>query len=153
MDYAYAITPFFAWALTGSIKFAVNSFRAGRLAFDLIGYGGMPSNHAAIVCSAAAAIAFGEGVKSPAFGVAVTLAFIVMMDAKSLRRQVGEHAVRINRLTRPADGSVEANAGGMPPLRERMGHKPSEILAGAATGVAAAVLVRCALALACKIAA
>lgn len=48
----------------------------GSLAFDLIGYGGMPSVlGASIVCSMAVLIALREGVAHPAFGVAVTLAF------------------------------------------------------------------------------
>jgi len=80
-------------------KFIINSIKAKQFAFDLIGYGGLPSNHNAIVSSMAALIALKEGIGHPAFGVAVTLAFIVMLDAKSLWRQVGKHAVVINKLT------------------------------------------------------
>ena len=58
MDLSYLITPFFAWLVAGCAKFAINTLRAKRLAFDLIGYGGMPSNHSSIVSSAAAIIAF-----------------------------------------------------------------------------------------------
>ncbi|GAB6043977.1 divergent PAP2 family protein [Endothiovibrio diazotrophicus] len=130
MDLAYATTPFLAWLAAGGSKFAINSLRAGRLAFDLIGYGGMPSNHSAIVGSTAALIALREGVGHPAFGVAVTLAFIVLLDANSLRRQIGRHAAAINHLDPQA-----------PPLRERMGHSRSEIAAGLAVGVAVALLV------------
>ena len=95
MDYAYAITPFVAWLTAGSLKFLVNSARAGKPAFGLIGYGGLPSNHSAIVSSMAALIALREGIGSPAFGVALTLAFIVILDASSLRKQIGRQAVAI----------------------------------------------------------
>ena len=125
-DLAYLATPFVAWLLAGSLKFAINCVREGRLAFDLIGYGGMPSNHSAIVGSMCALIALREGLGHPAFGVAVTLAFIVLLDANSLRRQVGKHAMAINRLDREAG------------LRERMGHSRGEIAAGLATGCAVA---------------
>lgn len=79
--------PFAAWLTAGGLKFIVNSVRAGKPAFGLIGYGGLPSNHSAIVSSMAALIAFREGVSSAAFGVALTLAFIVILDASSLRKQ------------------------------------------------------------------
>lgn len=134
MDYAYALTPFLAWLVAGGLKFLINSLKAGKLAFGLIGYGGLPSNHSAIVSSTAALIALREGIGHPAFGVAVTLAFIVMLDANSLRRQIGKHAVAINRLASPdAD---------QPALRERIGHSRIEIGAGIVVGIAVAALVR-----------
>ena len=130
MDYVYAVTPFVAWLVAGSLKFLVNSARAGKPAFGLIGYGGLPSNHSAIVSSMAALIAFREGIGSPAFGVALTLAFIVILDASSLRKHVGRQAVAINALT--------ATPPGAPRLRERLGHTPLEIVAGIVVGVAVA---------------
>ena len=129
LDLSYALTPRVAWLGAGCVKFAVNSWRTRRLAFALIGYGGLPSNHAAIVCSMAALIALREGSSHPAFGVACTLAFVVMLDAASLRRQVGRHAQLLNRLTAHAPEDAD-------PLRERMGHTWLELAAGALVGVA-----------------
>lgn len=131
--YSYLLTPFLAWLVAGCSKFAINSIKAGKPAFGLIGYGGLPSNHSAIVSSMAALIAFKQGMDQPAFGVAITLAFVVMLDANSLRRQVGKHAVAINRL---ADGVP-----GHEPLRERMGHTRVEIAAGILVGILVAALV------------
>lgn len=128
MDLSYFITPFFAWLVAGCAKFAINTIRSKRLAFDLIGYGGMPSNHSSIVSSAATIIALKEGLQEPAFVVALALAFIVMLDANSLRQQVGNHAKAINLLN---------NKEGRP-LRERMGHTRVEILAGVVAGIASA---------------
>lgn len=125
MDLSYALAPFLAWLVTGCTKFVVNCARERRLAFDLIGYGGLPSNHSAIVSSIAALVAFREGVGHPAFGVALALAFIVILDASSLRKQVGLHASALNVLN-------ERNS--MPPLRERMGHSKVEIGAGILVG-------------------
>ncbi|QXP89639.1 divergent PAP2 family protein [Methylococcus capsulatus] len=132
MDVAYAITPFLAWLAAGTLKFIINSCRARRLAFGQIGYGGLPSNHSAIVSSTAALIAFREGMSHPAFGAAVTIAFVVIMDANGLRRQVGKHATVINRLA-GSDKDTE-------PLRERMGHGKVEIGAGVLMGMAVAWL-------------
>ena len=127
-DYIYLITPLLAWLVAGSLKFLINCIRAKRLAFDLIGYGGLPSNHSAIVSSIAALIAFRDGMNTPAFGVAIALAFIVILDASSLRRQIGKHAATINQLIKTSnlDGAI---------LRERMGHTRTEILAGVLVGV------------------
>ena len=126
----YALTPFLAWLLAGFLKFCVNSARAKKFAFSQIGYGGLPSNHSAIVSSTAALIAFKNGIDSPAFGVAVTLAFIVMLDAASLRRHIEKHARRLNELS--SDKKL---------LRERLGHRPHEIFAGVLVGIFTAFLV------------
>ncbi|MBI3101421.1 MAG: divergent PAP2 family protein [Burkholderiales bacterium] len=133
MDFSYALTPFLAWLVAGISKFVINSFKAKKLAFGLIGYGGLPSNHSTIVSSMAALIALKDGIGTPAFGVAVTLAFVVMLDANSLRQQVGKHATAINKLAADtADHQV---------LRERMGHTRWEIVAGIAVGIAVAAMV------------
>lgn len=133
VDLSYALTPFVAWLVAGVSKFLINSVRAKQWAFGLIGYGGLPSNHSAIVSSMAALIGLKEGIAHPAFGVAVTLAFIVMLDANSLRRQVGKQAGAINRL---AAGTGDT---GHAVLRERMGHTRIEIAAGILVGILVAV--------------
>lgn len=133
MDWSYAVTPFIAWLVAGSLKFIINSIKARQLAFGLVGYGGLPSNHSAIVSSMAALIGMKAGIEQPAFGVAVTLAFIVMLDANSLRRQVGKHAEAINRIA-ARDTAHTA-------LRERMGHTRIEIAAGIIVGILVAAVV------------
>lgn len=133
MAMSYFITPFLAWLVAGFLKFIINSIRAQKLAFALIGYGGLPSNHSAIVSSMASLIALKEGVDHPAFGVALTLAFIVILDANSLRRQIGLHAVVINKLIIQHD---QHN-----PLRERVGHTLTEIAVGVLVGFCVAFVV------------
>ena len=133
MDYSYLLCPFVAWLTAGILKFCINSLRAKQLAFGLIGYGGLPSNHSAIVASMATLIALKEGISHPAFGVALTLAFIVVLDASSLRRQVGKHATLLNQLAEAA--SIKSQ------LRERMGHTLIEIIAGIGTGALVALVV------------
>ena len=79
-------------------------------------------------------IALKEGINTAAFGVAIALAFIVILDASSLRRQVGKHAAAINQLNALTTSSPLL-------LRERMGHTRIEIFAGVITGSAVAYLV------------
>lgn len=123
MTYLYLTTPLIAWFVAGSLKFLINSIKAKQWAFDLVGNGGMPSNHSAIVTSTTMLIALQEGIQHPAFGVALTLAFIVILDAHGLRRAVGKHAVCLNQLSPHT-----------PKLRERMGHTRPEILGGIVVG-------------------
>ncbi|MCX5464217.1 divergent PAP2 family protein [Alcaligenes parafaecalis] len=131
MTYAYLITPFFSWLVTGVLKFLINSVKNRRLAFDLIGYGGMPSNHSTIVSSMTMLVFLKEGISSPAFGVALALSFIVLLDANSLRKQIEKHAISLNAL-----GDFK--------LRERIGHSKAEIGAGCLVGCATATALHAA---------
>lgn len=131
-DLVYPATPLMAWLVAGSLKFMVNSIKAKRWAIDLIGYGGMPSTHSTIVSSMASLVVLREGIVNPDFWVALTLAFIVMLDAASLRRQVGKHAEAINKLAREHQ---------LKPLRERVGHHKIEIAAGALVGMCVALII------------
>ena len=128
-QWEYAITPFIAWFTAGVLKFAINSIRARRFAFDLIGYGGMPSNHTTIVSSVVFLILIREGLHDPTLGVALAVLFIVMLDAGSLRKQVGHHAAHLNKL------------GGTMAHRERVGHTLVEMLMGLVTGATVAMAV------------
>jgi acid phosphatase family membrane protein YuiD len=129
MDFTYLLTPLLTWLVVGPIKFLINSARQRRWAFNLVGNGGFPSNHSATVTSMATLIALREGIGHPAFGVAVTLCFIVMIDANSLRQHVGRQAAAINRLAAGAGNSDHRT------LRERMGHTLVEIGGGIVTGI------------------
>ncbi|MHA4870414.1 divergent PAP2 family protein [Duganella sp. PWIR1] len=133
MDIAYLVTPLITWITVGPIKFLINSAKAGKWAFNLVGNGGFPSNHSAVVSSMATLIALREGIGHPAFGVAVTLCFIVIIDANSLRQHVGKQAAAINRLAKEEGGHTW--------LRERMGHTLVEIAGGLCTGIAIGHLV------------
>ena len=133
MEIIYLVTPVLTWMVVGPIKFLISSVRYRRWAFDLVGNGGFPSNHSAVVSSMATLSALREGMGHPAFGVAVTLAFIVMIDANSLRQHVGRHAVTLNRLH---DGKEDYVI-----LRERMGHTRFEIAGGILTGIGMGFLI------------
>ena len=65
--------------------------------------------------------------------MAITLVFIVMLDANSLRRQVGRQAKVINKFA--------AKTSAHQAQRERMGHTRWEIAAGIAVGIAVAAAV------------
>jgi acid phosphatase family membrane protein YuiD len=127
LSISYAIAPLVGWLVSGSIKSVVSSLKSGRLHLDMLGYGGLPSTHTTIVCTTATLIGLREGVETPEFAVATTVAVLVMMDAVSLRQWVGDQATALNLL--------RAGDPGLLRLRERVGHKPAEIAAGTVLGI------------------
>lgn len=133
MDAAYLVAPFTAWFAAGSLKLAISTLRNGRIEWEQVGLGGLPSNHTAVVSATASLIGLREGVTTPLFALAVTLAIIVMLDALHLRRQVGAHAAALNKLLRH-----EAKR---PVFREHVGHQQVEVLVGLLVGVGCAVVL------------
>ncbi|WP_431027673.1 divergent PAP2 family protein [Lysinibacillus sp. LZ02] len=105
--------------------------------------GGMPSSHSAAVTSVATAVGFEAGFDSPTFAVAAMLATIVMYDASGIRYQAGQHAAALNEIRRdlqiffrdikrwPKMNEEEKNQ----ELKTLLGHKRSEVLIGALTGI------------------
>jgi len=128
-DYIYLVAPFLAWFIAGCIKFAINLIKNGKNSISLIGYGGLPSNHSAIVTCITTLIILKETVFSPLSGICITFSFIVIIDAVSLRREVGSHAKYINLLTsKLSDYVYKSN------LRERVGHTLVEVFSGIIVG-------------------
>jgi acid phosphatase family membrane protein YuiD len=130
---AYLIAPLVGWVVAGSLKFAINSFKSRAPAWREIGYGGMPSTHAAIVGTTAVLVGLKEGWNTAVFAIAATLALIVMLDAASLRGHIATHARALN--------SLMAGDPSQRPLRERIGHRWTEVAAGAVVGALCALLL------------
>jgi acid phosphatase family membrane protein YuiD len=98
--------------------------------------GGMPSSHAASVCTLSTMVGLNEGFRSSVFGVTLFFSLIVMYDAAGLRRAAGRHAVVLNRLI---DEHFKNPEEGAQKLMELLGHTPLEVLVGALLGVGSAV--------------
>jgi hypothetical protein len=128
---AFVIAPFLGWVVAGSVKFAINSLRGRALAWQQIGYGGMPSTHSTIVSTTTVLIGLREGWNSAPFSVAAALSLIVILDAMSLRAKIGEQARVLNQL-RAGEPTGR-------PLREKIGHHWTEVAAGALLGAGCAV--------------
>ena len=88
-----------SWLTAQVLKTIINfvftkKFKAERL----IGAGGMPSSHTALVVSTAVATAKECGTSSPIFALAALFAAVVMYDAMGVRYAAGEQAKVINQL-------------------------------------------------------
>lgn len=129
----YVLAPVAAYVAAGCLKVLWRAWHAGAWSLRPQGMGGLPSTHAATVSAPLALMLWQGRWSEPAFGVALALAWIVIVDALDLRRRIGEQASLLNALARQA-GRPEV-------LRERIGHRPVEILAGVGVGLAVAGLV------------
>jgi acid phosphatase family membrane protein YuiD len=93
--------------------------------------GGMPSGHAALVCSMTASIAFTEGL-SNLFVISLFISLIEMRDAMGVRRSSGNQARTLNNLGRSLNEQCQVD---FHPVKEVYGHTPLEVVIGALLGV------------------
>lgn len=110
--------------------------------------GGMPSSHSAAVTSLTTAVAFEHGITSTIFAVSTMFAVITMYDATGVRFQAGQQALTINKMrndfyvfmdeTRKWPQKKEEER--IEELKTLLGHKPSEVLMGAITGIAISII-------------
>lgn len=97
----------------------------------IIGAGGMPSSHSAVVCSVAMLVGREYGFGSGVFALSMVMAFIVMYDAAGVRRASGKQARILNKiLDTPGMSTVEVQE----KLIEALGHTPIQVFVGAAIG-------------------
>jgi acid phosphatase family membrane protein YuiD len=123
----FVTIPIAAWITCGTLKFFVNFIRAGSAAIRLIGHGGFPSNHTAIVSSVMWACLLSQRWEMGSLALAVLMIYV--FDAMGLRREIGSHAMAINKLT-------DARC------REILGHTPFEVFGGLVLGFAIAASYR-----------
>ena len=125
-----------SWFLSQFIKGIITLFkvRKKRDVLEALFWrtGGMPSSHAAVVCSMTAAVAFHEGVGSNLFAVSLLVAFVVMRDAMGVRRAVGLQARALNLLGSKTTVNDDTE---FSPVKEIKGHAPLEVIAGALLGI------------------
>lgn len=148
-------TGFVAWFLAQTIKFILTIILTRKVVPErLVGAGGMPSSHSALVCSMTVAMAKSVGFASPLFAIMISFAAIVMYDAMGVRRAAGEQAKVINKMVfdfedlskeiqklfaKPQEGEEPEDA--YEKLKEFIGHTPLEVLGGAILGIVVAVVM------------
>jgi acid phosphatase family membrane protein YuiD len=113
------------------LKFLIYALPRRRPRFErLVGAGGMPSSHSAMVAALVFSLGFRYGWKSAAFAVSCVFGLIVLYDAISVRRTVGLQSRYLNRLSQ-SDNYPSEDAS----LPEFVGHTPVEVLAGTLWGL------------------
>ena len=132
--------PVLSWVAAQILKTLIDGLRRRR--FNprlLIGPGGMPSAHSALVCGLAASTWFSQGVNSAAFAISAALAAIVMYDAAGVRQAVDRQSeILIHILTHVPRTHDDFDRF----LEGLVGHTRLQVLAGALLGIAVAALLR-----------
>lgn len=129
----FIYVPFLTWFAIQLFKVIWDLVTTKKFNFKrILGAGGMPSSHSAVVCSLATLIGRSNGFESPLFALSVIFAFIVMYDAAGVRRAAGKQAQLLNKLVEtPGLSGVQVSE----KLVEVLGHTPFQVLVGAIIGI------------------
>lgn len=120
-------------------KFIWEAYRQKQFSLRvLLGTGGMPSSHAAMVTSLATAVGIHYGFSSGLFAIATVLALIVMYDARGVRQESGQHARVLNQILREMFSGQPISER---ELKELLGHTSMEVFVGGIAGIVYALLI------------
>ncbi|MBQ7583463.1 MAG: divergent PAP2 family protein [Lachnospiraceae bacterium] len=130
------------WAAAQIIKTVINciinrSFNPERL----VGSGGMPSSHSALVTALAVSAFKYEGPDTAFFAISFVLAVIVMYDAMGVRRETGKQAELLNQITEIFSANYAEFDTPEKALKELVGHTPLQVAFGCLLGILIGVLV------------
>ena len=129
----YIYIPFLLWFGIQLFKLIYDLVTTKKFNFKrIMGAGGMPSSHSAVVVGLATLIGKYEGVGTPIFALAFIVAFVVMYDACGVRRAAGKQAALLNKLVEtPGLTGVQVSE----KLVEVLGHTPVQVFVGALIGL------------------
>ena len=135
----YIYVPFSLWFFIQCFKVIWDLVKTKRFNFKrVLGAGGMPSSHSAVVCSLATLVGKDMGFSSAEFGIAFILAIIVMYDAAGVRRAAGKQAKLLNKIVAtPGLSALQVQE----KLVEVLGHTPLEVIVGAIIGVTVGLIM------------
>lgn len=130
--------PFFVWLGVQIFKTVIEMIKNRNFDFKrLIGAGGMPSSHSAIVTAESVLIGKAEGFNSSIFGLSIIIALIVMYDAAGVRRAAGKQAKVLNKILETPGLTFDQV---QEKLVEVLGHTPIQVFVGAIIGIIIAAI-------------
>ena len=129
----YLYVPFLLWLCIQIFKVIYDLVTTKKFNFKrIIGAGGMPSSHSAVVTCLATLVGKAEGTDSIMFAMATIFALVVMYDAAGVRRAAGKQAHLLNKIIEtPGLTGVEVQER----LVEVLGHTPLQVIVGATIGI------------------
>ncbi len=133
LQYKYLIIPLATWFCIQVFKVIWDLVATHKFNFKrILGAGGMPSSHSAVVTSLATMVGKDNGIDSAIFAVSLIFACIVMYDAAGVRRAAGKQAKLLNKIVEtPGLTNLQVQER----LVEVLGHTPTQVIVGAAIGV------------------
>lgn len=137
-EYKYIIIPILVWFSIQAFKVLYDLVKTKKFNFKrIMGAGGMPSSHSAVVTSLATLIGIDYGTDSAVFALSVIFACVVMYDAAGVRRAAGKQAKLLNKIVEtPGLTGIEVTE----KLAEVLGHSPIQVFVGALIGIVVGLL-------------
>ena len=134
----FVYVPLIVWFCIQTFKVVHDLIKTKKFNFKrIIGAGGMPSSHSAIVTCISTMIGKSEGFDTPIFALSLIFAMVVMYDAAGVRRAAGKQARLLNKIVEtPGLSSVQVQE----KLVEVLGHTPLQVFVGAAIGITVGLL-------------
>lgn len=121
-----------------SLKIITNMIKERRFNFRVVvGTGGMPSSHTALVIAVTTTVGLTEGFNTPLFDVSLVFSSIVMYDATGVRQAAGKQAAILNKIME----EFQHHSFQEQRLKELLGHTRLEVIGGALYGVMVAMLL------------
>lgn len=128
------VAAFIAFAIAQITKLFTFYYTENRWDYTrIVGSGGMPSSHTAMVLGLTTAVGVIRGTSSAEFAIALIFSMVVMYDASGVRLHAGKTASVLNMIITelPPDHPVSDTR----PLRDTLGHTPLQVAAGAVLGL------------------
>ena len=129
----YIYVPILVWFSIQTFKVVWDLVETKKFNFKrILGAGGMPSSHSAVVMCLAVMIGKLKGFDSYIFAFALIFGIVVMYDAAGVRRAAGKQAALLNKI-------IDTPGLSVPQVQERLvevlGHTPVQVLVGAIIGI------------------
>lgn len=135
----YIVVCMFVWLGIQIFKTLWDLVKEKKLNFKrILGAGGMPSSHSAVVCCLSTLIGRDLGFDSAIFGLSVIMSLVVMYDAAGVRRAAGKQAKILNKIVNTPGLAIETV---QEKLQEVLGHTPVEVFVGAVIGIVVGLMV------------
>ena len=136
--YKYLIIPILLWVCIQTFKVIWDLITTHKFNFRrILGAGGMPSSHTAVVVALSTMIAREYGLESPIFAISAVFSSVVMYDAAGVRRAAGKQAKMLNKIIEtPGLTQVQMQER----LVEVLGHTPIQVIVGAIIGIVVGLL-------------
>ena len=140
LDNKIIVTAFIAWFVAQVLKTIIHAFVYKTLDLKrLVGDGGMPSCHSAVVSSCALMTGLTQGFDSAIFAIILVMAIIVMHDASGVRLETGKQARAIKDISQILEelSSIHIDD---EKLKEFVGHTHLQVFMGALLGIVVALI-------------
>lgn len=135
----YIYVPLMVWFFIQLFKVIWDLVETKKFNFKrILGAGGMPSSHSAVVMCLAVMIGKEQGFNSYIFALALIFGIVVMYDAAGVRRAAGKQAALLNKIIDTPGLSIPQVG---EKLVEVLGHTPTQVFVGAIIGIIVGLVI------------